>query len=195
MCTPALAFAGLAAAASIGGTVVSYTTANAQARAQEQYQKYIYEQNKQVASQSLISEYEATLSRQNEEQRKASQEIFEIVRQSQEAAARAYTGSLESGAAGLSVQNMLGEITRRESEFVLRTQEQQRINMLQLNRENQAASSRYINRVIGATPGPVARPSPIAAGLSIVGAAGNLFSSEVTSNGTSTTYWDAVFGG
>lgn len=195
MCTPALAFAGIAAAASIGGTIVSYTTANQQANAQEQYQKYVYEQNKKIASQSLVSEYEANLVRQNEEQKKASQEIFEIVRQSQEAAARSYVGSLESGVAGLSVQNMLGDVVRRESEFVLRTQEQQRINMMQLEREKRAAGSRYINRIIGATPGPVARPSALAAGLSIVGTAGNLFSSEVTSNGTTTNYWDAVFGG
>lgn len=191
MCSPAIALGAVSAVAAVGGTVASYSAARSQADAQQQYQQYIYEQNKRVASQSLVREYEATLARQNEESVRANQEIFEITRQAREAAARSYTQSVESGVAGLSVDAMLGDIVRRESEFVARTQQQQRMVFAQIKREQMGLSAQYQNRLISATPGPVTQPSALAAGLSIIGTTAGFFGTEIGDTGV--TYFESMF--
>lgn len=193
MCDPTIIGA-LTLAASVGGTVASYSAAQQQADAQRQYQQYIYEQNKKIASQSLVREYEATLARQNEEATKANQEVFEITRQAREAAARSYTQSVESGVAGLSVDALLDDVVRRESEFVFRTQQQQRNIFAQIQREQQSIASQYLNRIISGTPGPVTTPSALAAGLNIVGATTSFLNTPLPQEGR-TTYFDSIFGG
>lgn len=193
MCTPALALGGIALGASVGGSLMQYQQASAYADAQSQYQKFIYDQNKEIVQQSLIQEYEATLVRQTEEQTKANQEIFEITRQAREAAARSYTQSVESGVAGLSVDSLLNDIVRRESEFVFRTQEQQRMVQLQLQREKQGLAARAQGQIISRTPEPISRPSALATGLNIVGATAGFFGSQAPTAGS--TYFDAIFSG
>lgn len=193
MCTPALALGGIALGASIGGSILQYQQASDYAETQAKYQQALYEQNKKIVQQSLVQEYEATLLRQTEEQTKANQEIFEITRQAREAVARSYTQSVESGVAGLSVDSMLGEVIQRESEFVFRTQEQQRMIQLQLEREKQALSARAQSQILSRTPGPVARPSGLATGLNILGATAGFLGSQAPQQGS--TYFDAIFGG
>lgn len=191
MCHP-IVFMAIASVASVAGTAVGYTTAQANAKAQRQYQDFIYEQNKAVTTASLVNQYAAINERQIEEQKKASQEISEVMRQAQQARATAYTSSLEGGVSGLSVDALLNDYARRESEFILRTQEQERAVTMQLQREKLGLGYDAYSRIIGATPQPIQGPSALAAGLSIGGQVTGFLGAEAPA--PDSTMFDRIFG-
>jgi hypothetical protein len=178
----ATALLAISAIASIAGTGVGYVTNQANVKAQREYQEFIYEQNKAITASSLVNQYAAINERQIEEQKKASQEISEIVRQARQAKATSYVSSLEAGVAGLSVDALLDDYTRKESEFITRTQEQQRAVMSQLQREKTGLGFDAYSRIIGATPQPLQGPSIFAAGLSMLGTAAGALGTEIPEN-------------
>lgn len=177
MCTPEI-FAAVAAISSITGSVISFTTQSQAAAAQRQYQQQIYEQTKTLAEANLTQQFAAVTERQVEEQRKASQEISQIVQQARIARASAYASSLESGVSGLSVDALLDEYSRRESLFIQRTQEQERATLSQLQNEAFGLSYQATGAVVGRTPQPVSGPSALALAANVSSAAFNFFGDE-----------------
>jgi hypothetical protein len=180
----------VSAIASVAGTAVGYTTTQANVKAQRQYQEFIYEQNKAVTASSLVNQYSAINERQVEEQKRASQEISEVMRQAQQARATAYTSSLEGGVSGLSVDALLNDYARRESEFIMRTQEQERATMMQLQREKTGLGYDAYSRIISSTPQPIQGPSALAAGLSIAGTTAGFLTTQMP---TGPTVFDSLF--
>lgn len=177
MCTPEI-FAAVAAISSVTGAVVGFTTQSQAAAAQRQYQQQVYEQTRTLAIGNLTQQFASITERQVEEQRKAAQEISQIVQQARQARASAYASSLEAGVSGLSVDALLDEYSRRESLFIQRTQQQERAVLSQLSNEAMGLSYQATGAVVGKTPQPVSGPSPLALAANVAGAAFSYFGDE-----------------
>ena len=174
MCAPEI-FAVVGAISAITGAVVSYTMQSQQAAAERQYQEYIYNQTKTLTDANLITQFAAISERQVQEQKKAAQEISTIVQQARTARATAYASSIEGGVAGLSVDALLNDYARKESEFVLRTQAQEKAVVTQLQQEATGLSYQAAGRIAGVTPQPIAGPSALGLAASITGSAFSFF--------------------
>lgn len=178
-------------AASIGAPIASYAAQNSAANAQQQYQQQMYTANKQIADESLLSQYADISRRQQEEQRKAAQEINAISSQAQMARATARASAIEGGVAGLSVDALMNDYWRKESQYIDSTQQQLRGTLFQLERTKEGMRSEYQGRVLSATPQPVARPSVLATGLQIAGNSASFYS-DVFMNGVDRNIFRSV---
>lgn len=179
--TPAAAFAmnaaiGTSIIAGIGTPIYSYFAQQQAARSQADYQNRMYEANKQIAEQSLLSQYADISLRQQQETEKAAQEMRIISAQARQVRATAAASALESGVSGLSIDNIVNDYTRKESEALYSTQRQLRGTLFQFEQTKKALGSEYQGRVLGMTPRPVEYPDIVATGLKTAGAAAGLYS-------------------
>lgn len=169
-------------AAAVATPIVSYTAQASAANAQSAYQEKMYAANKGIAEQSMLSQYTDIARRQQEEQKKAAQEMSIISRQADQARATARTSAIESGVAGLSIDSLMDDYYRKESEFLVNTQDQLRGTLFQLERSKEAVRAETQGRVLGMTPQPVAGPSAVGMGLQLAGNAAGLYSDVYLNN-------------
>lgn len=176
--------AALAMNAALGATIISgigtpiygYFAQSQAAKAQADYQNQMYQANKAIAEQSLLSQYADISRRQQQEQEKAAQEMGIISAQARAARATVATSAAESGVAGLSVDALMNDYFVREASALTATQRQLRGTMFQLEQAKKGLGAEYQGRVLGMTPQPIPQPSLIATGLQVGGAAAGLFS-------------------
>ena len=160
----------------IGTPIYSYFAQQDAARQQSAYQNSMYAANKQIAEQSILSQYADVAMRQQQESEKASQEMSIIAAQAREARATALTSSMESGVSGLSVDNLMADYFRKESNALMTTQKQLKNTLFQFERTKEGLGAEYQARVLGMTPQPVEYPSIVATGLRAGGAAASIYS-------------------
>ena len=180
--SPAFAFmSNLAVAGSainaIAGPAMQYM-GQQQARA---YQEKLYDYNKQVAETNLASQYMMLSRRQAEEQRKFGEEMGIIAQRSAQARATALVSSVESGVSGLSVDSLMNNYYRQQSEFMSQTQQQQKAALFQTEMQKEQARSGYQGQVLSAMP-TAPGGSPLALGLGITGGLSGLYSDVYMNN-------------
>jgi hypothetical protein len=156
-------------AAAVAAPIVSYVGAQQQANAQAKYQNQMYDLNKEIADAALASQYEDISRRQQEEQKKAAQEMQTISQQARAARATASVSALESGVSGLSVDNLMNDYYQKEFSFLTQTQDQLRSGLFQMEQAKEGVRSEYQSRVMSMTPQPVNQPSALAMGIGVVG--------------------------
>ena len=180
--SPAFAFmSNLAVAGSainaIAGPAMQYM-GQQQARA---YQEKLYDYNKQVAETNLASQYMMLSRRQAEEQRRFGEEMGIIAQRSAQARATALVSSVESGVSGLSVDSLMNNYYRQQSEFMSQTQQQQKAALFQTEMQKEQARSGYQGQVLSAMP-TAPGGSPLALGLGITGGLSGLYSDVYMNN-------------
>lgn len=161
----------------IATPIVTVRTQQMAADAQSKYQQQVYDINKDIADQSLMSQYADISRRQQEEQKKAAQEMSIISSQAMQARSTAQASAIEAGAAGLSINNIVDDYVRRESAFLSDTQTQLRGTLFQLERSKEGLRSEYQGRVLSATPQPVSSPSGLSMALGIAGNLSDVYAS------------------
>jgi hypothetical protein len=171
-----LAIAGSAINA-IAGPAMQYM-GQQQAKA---YQEQLYDYNKQVSEQNLSQQYMMLSRRQAEEQRKFGEEMGIIAQRSAQARATALVSSVESGVSGLSVDSLMNNYYRQQSEFMSQTQQQQKAALFQTEMQKEQARSGYQGQVLSAMP-TAAGGSPLALGLGITGGLSGLYSDIYMNN-------------
>jgi hypothetical protein len=165
-----LAIAG-SAISSVAMPVMQYMGQQQQAN----YQEQLYEYNRQVAETNLASQY-AMLSRQQaEEQRRFGQEMGIIARRGAETRATALVSSVESGVSGLSVDSLMNNYYRQQSEYLTTTQQQAKASLFQSEMQKQQARAGYQGQVLSAMP-TAPGGSPLALGLGVAGGLSGLYS-------------------
>jgi len=165
-----LAIAGSAISA-VGMPVMQYMGQQQQAK----YQEQLYDYNKQVAETNLASQYAMLSRRQSEEQRKFGQEMGIIARRGAETRATALVSSVESGVSGLSVDSLMNNYYRQQSEYLTTTQQQAKASLFQSEMEKQQARSGYQGQVLSAMP-TAPGGSAVALGLGVAGGLSGLYS-------------------
>ena len=127
MCTP------VAVSALVGGaqTVSSIVGQRQQAEMQQQAQATASAQERQ----RYLAEVSAMRTQQQQEMVARAQRIQEANRKAMEARATARVSAGESGVSGLSVDALLGDLTRKEAEYTF--SEQQQAEMTDVNRQLQ----------------------------------------------------------
>jgi len=128
MCTPLAAVSAL-----VGGaqTVSSIVGQRQQAEMQQQAQATASVQERQ----RYLAEVSAMRTQQQQEMVARAQRIQEANRKAMEARATARVSAGESGVSGLSVDALLGDLTRKEAEYTF--SEQQQAEMTDVNRQLQ----------------------------------------------------------
>lgn len=167
---------GTSIVAGIGTPIYSYFVQQDAARQQSNYQNQMYAANQKIAEQSLLSQYSDIAMRQQQETEKAQQEMGIIAAQARQARSTALTSSMESGITGLSVDSLMNDYYRKESEAMMTTHRQLKNTLFQYERTKTGLGAEYQARVLGMTPQPVAYPSVVATGLQTTGAAAGLYS-------------------
>lgn len=155
--------------ASVAAPIASHVGQQQMASQQAAYQQQMYEMNKEIADQALLSQYTGISRRQVEEQQKAAQEMQAIAGQAAQARAATQASAVEGGVQGISVDMLMNDYFRKEYTFMERTQEQLRGTMFQLEQAKTAAGLEYQGRVMSMTPQPVQYPSLLATGISVTG--------------------------
>lgn len=179
--TPLAAFGmnaaiGTSIVAGIGTPIYSYFAQQSAANQQADYQNRMYAANQKIAEQSLLSQYADISLRQQQETEKAAQEMRIISAQAREARSTAAVSAMESGVSGLSIDSLMNDYYRKESEGLFMTQRQLKNTMFQFERTKEGLGAEYQSRVLGMTPRPVEYPSLVATGLRVGGAAAGLYS-------------------
>ena len=128
MCSPLAAVSAL-----VGGaqTVSSIVGQRQQAEMQQQAQATASSQERQ----RYLAEVSAMRTQQQQEMDARAQRIQEANRKAMEARATARVSAGESGVSGLSVDALLGDLTRKEAEYTF--SEQQQAEMTDVNRQLQ----------------------------------------------------------
>ena len=132
MCSPLAAVSAI-----VGGaqTVSSIAGQRQQARMQEQAQRTATQQERQ----RYLAEVSAMRTQQQQEMIARAQRIQEASRKAMEARATARVSAAESGVSGLSIDALLGDLTRKESEYTF--SEQRQAEMLDVSRDIQLSEA------------------------------------------------------
>lgn len=170
MCEPATIIAATTLAVSAAQAGLGYVGQKAQAK----QQAALYAQNAASANTSALNEYDNIGLRYQQEQAAASTELFDARQRALQEAATARTAASESGVEGVSIDKLYQDIDAQSG----RVEERLTTNLLYTRDDllSQAKSSavnatNQINSV-----GRGFKVSPLAAGLEIVGAAANAYS-------------------
>lgn len=167
---------GTALTSAIATPIYGYVAQQQAASAQMDYQNQMYAANQKIAQQSLLSQYADISLRQQQEQRKAAEEMRIISTQAQQARATAKASAMESGVAGLSVESLMNDYYRREAGALMATQQQLRGSLFQLEQAKRGMGAEYQGRVLSMTPKPIPTPSAIATGLEVGGNLAGMYS-------------------
>ena len=132
MCSPLAAVSAI-----VGGaqTVSSIAGQRQQARMQEQAQRTATQQERQ----RYLAEVSAMRTQQQQEMIARAQRIQEASRKAMEARATARVSAGESGVSWLSIDALLGDLTRKESEYTF--SEQRQAEMLDVSRDIQLSEA------------------------------------------------------
>lgn len=163
----ATAIAGTQLALTAIGSIYGVAQQQANARAQEQYQKAQYEATKEAATANAISQYNALLTRQQQESAAAAQAIDQSAMRAAQAASTARVTAGETGTGGASMDALLNEYRRQELGFAqttIRNQTWQNAQ-IQLNMEGIRANQQA--QIAAAVPKPVQQPDYLGAALRI----------------------------
>jgi len=130
MCTPLIS-----AAVGVAQTASSIAGQTQQARMQEQAQRTATQQERQ----RYLAEVSAMRMQEQQEMIARAQRIQEASRKAMEARSTARVSAGESGVSGLSVNALLGDLTRKEAEYTF--SEQRQAEMLDVNRDLQLSEA------------------------------------------------------
>tara|TARA_R110002020_G_scaffold14053_4_gene49904 strand:+ start:2430 stop:2939 length:510 start_codon:yes stop_codon:yes gene_type:complete len=130
MCTPLIS-----AAVGVAQTASSIAGQKQEARMQEQAQRTASQQE----NQRYLAEVAAMRTQQQQEMIARAQRIQEASRKAMEARATARVSAGESGVSGLSVNALLGDLTRKEAEYTF--SEQRQAEMLDVSRDIQLSEA------------------------------------------------------
>ena len=130
MCTPLIS-----AAIGVAQTASSVMGQRQQAEMQEQAQRTASQQE----NQRYLAEVSAMRTQQQQEMIARAQRIQEASRKAMEARSTARVSAGESGVSGLSVNALLGDLTRKEAEYTF--SEQRQAEMLDVNRDLQLSEA------------------------------------------------------
>lgn len=144
-------------------SIAQYQAADAQADAQEEYNRRLQEN----AAQAYQNDLELLQLQQQQDEDSAQEETFRNQVAAREAKARAKTAAGEAGVSGLSVDALLADFDRQEANFKNSVLENLGNRNAQRDAEKNSALTRYQSRVNSAQP--VSRPNVIGTGLNIAG--------------------------
>ena len=130
MCTPLIS-----AAVGVAQTASSIAGQKQEARMQEQVQRTASQQE----NQRYLAEVAAMRTQQQQEMIARAQRIQEASRKAMDARATARVSAGESGVSGLSIDALLGDLTRKESEYTF--SEQRQAEMLDVSRDIQLSEA------------------------------------------------------
>lgn len=174
--SPAFAFmSNLAIASSAATAVLSPVMQYMGQQQQANYQEELYNYNKQVAEGNLAQQYMMLSRQQAEEQRKFGEEMGVIAKRGAQARATAMVSSIESGVTGLSVDSLMSNYYRQQSEYLSTTQQQAKATLFQSEMQKEQARAGYQGQVLSAMPSAPGG-SGLALGLGVAGGLSGLYS-------------------
>ena len=171
----AQAIAATTLALTVISTGVSVAQQQANANAQEKYQKQRFEATKEAAASNAIRQYNSLQMRQQQETAAAAQAIDQSSMRAAQAAGTARVTAGETGTGGASMSALLNEYRRQElgfAETTIRNQTWQNAQ-IQLNMEGIRANQQA--QIASAAPKPVEQPDYIGAALRIGAGALNAY--------------------
>jgi len=145
--------------------------ADQSARDTNSYNSQTFKNNRQLAVNESVNSHEAMIAQVDEENQVSASEIASVRLEGDLARAAAATGSLESGASGLSSQAIQGDLTRQETAFVETTRRNSQFRDEQFERTSSAVQTQTQGRIESARRAKVARPLFLNSALQ-VGSAG-----------------------
>lgn len=191
MCAPLLAAIPLAAtlgsalgtSAAAGGLIIAGVAASGAAAAvsfkaqsdavssQNDYQKYQYEQTQRLANENLLLQYKQIGLRQGEERVAMSQQIQQIQREGYAALGEAAVQSADSGVYGNSVDALMSDFRRQQSESTSNAELNYLMRSRQINMEMKGMAGQAEGQVIRSMPQYAADPSILSPILQTMGGA------------------------
>lgn len=159
MCNPA-------AAVQAAATVVSIGQQIANSSAMKAYGQRTYDANKKIAEADALQSYAALQARQLQEGAKAAEAINSAALESQRRMAAARTVAGESGAAGVSVQDVLGEFKTVELNYQTTVIRNKAMLDAQFKSELEATRAQEQGRILSGLPGPSQSPDILGTALS-----------------------------
>ena len=189
MCLPA---AGLAAAAQVGGTAVSFIGQRQQAKSQDAMNRQRQELGTERALQNYGLQTGQAYKRMQQDRQAAAEEISQVSRQSRRAQATGAVAAGEAGVAGKSVQAMLDDFERQELFYT--TNVRSNLEWKEDNTKDQLEAIRIgtQGRIEDLQFMPTSRPSFLGAALRIGGQLGDYFADIPDTKKTVNNYY---FGG
>jgi len=188
-----LIIAGVAASGAAAG--LSYYAQDQQSKSSNDFQKYQYEQTQRLANENLLLQYKQIGLRQGEERVAMSQQIQQIQREGYSALGEAAVQSADSGVYGNSVDALMSDFRRQQSESTSNAELNYLMRSRQINMEMKGMAGQAEGQVIRSLPQYSAAPSIFSPILQTMGSAfgmmGNLagpgFKNEAGSGGGAQT--------
>ena len=174
MCLPA---AGLAAAAQVGGTAVSFIGQRQQAKAQDAMNRQRQELGTARALENYGLQTGQAYKRMQQDRQAAAEEISQVSRQSRRAQATGAVAAGEAGVAGKSVQAMLDDFERQELFYTTNVRSNQEWKEDNTKDQLEAIRIGTQGRIEDLQFMPAQRPSFLGAALRIGGTIGDYFAS------------------
>lgn len=126
---------------------------------QEIAQKRLFNANRKVANASAINQYQAILDRQRQEAAAAAQGIQKAASGARKTIASARVAAGEAGVAGLSVDALVGDFERTESEYQRSVIRNKAFVDTQLTSQLEAVRLGQQGQILSALPGGVPQPN------------------------------------
>ncbi len=148
-------------------TAAQFIGQQQQASAMADYQQRMYQQNKEIADQAAVDQYQGLGTRTYQEREAAALDIMNASRAAREAMATARVSSGEAGVSGASTDALLQDFERRQFEYTYGRQRSQDFREQAFEEQKKGIRSQQQGRVLSMLPKPVERPSFLGAALRI----------------------------
>tara|TARA_R100000808_G_scaffold1949_2_gene8186 strand:+ start:4872 stop:5486 length:615 start_codon:yes stop_codon:yes gene_type:complete len=138
-----------------------------QASAMADYQQRMYQQNKEIADQAAVDQYQGLGTRTYQEREAAALDIMNASRAAREAMSTARVSAGEAGVSGASADALLQDFERRQFEYTYGRSRSQDFREQAFEDQKKGIRSQQQGRVLSMLPKPVERPSFLGAALRI----------------------------
>ena len=163
----ALTMSQIMGAVNAAQTVAGYIGQQQQASAMADYQQRMYQQNKEIADQAAVDQYQGLGTRTYQEREAAALDIMNASRAAREAMSTARGSAGEAGVSGASSDALLQDFERRQFEYTYGRQRSQDFREQAFEDQKTGIRSQQQGRTLSMLPKPVERPDFLGAALRI----------------------------
>jgi len=148
-------------------SLAQYIGQQQQASAMADYQQQMYDQNKEIADQAAVDQYQGFGTRTYQEREAAALDIMNASRAAREAMGTARVSAGEAGVSGASSDAMLQDFERRQFEYTYGRSRSQDFREQAYESQKKGIRSQQQGRTLSMLPKPVDRPDFLGAALRI----------------------------
>ena len=153
----------ISVAQSIAGVIGQQQAASAQA----EYQQQMFDQNKKIADQAAVDQYQGLGTRTYQEREAAALDIMNASRAAREALGTARVSAGEAGVSGSSTDALLQDFERRQFEYTYGRSRSQDFREAAFEDQKKAIRSQQQGRILSMLPKPQEKPDYFGAALRI----------------------------